>query len=456
MKAIGLDIGTTSICVTVTDAGSGECLLTLNAKSGADLSSPRTFERIQDPEVIFQTARGLVDRAIDRTGGIDAIGLTGQMHGIVYLDADGRTVSPLFTWQDGRGDQPYADGMSYAQWLSEKTGYELAPGYGSVTHFYNMVNREVPPDAAAFCTIHDYCAMRLAGASAPLTHISDAASLGLFDLAAAEFDRAAAEQSGMEASLFPQVTAEVEALGRYREATVFTAVGDNQASFIGSVSDMEDTILVNVGTGSQISVYLPGPYTESGEYGDFECRPCTGEGILLAGCSLCGGRAYALLESFFLQTAHMAGADCDSLFAQMDRLAEEHDRLENRLEFSTLFDGTRKDPGRRAGVGNLGLDNFTPGHFVCGVIDGTVNELYEFFTQAPILRNRRFSRLIGSGNGIRKGGVMRQVFAQRFGMPLCVPLHKEEAAYGASLLALTAAGAFPDLRAAQRLIQYSK
>ena len=65
---------------------------------------------------------------------IGGIGVTGQMHGILYLDELGRAVSPLYTWQDQRGAERLTQ-QTYAERLSELTGYTLSTGYGVVTHF---------------------------------------------------------------------------------------------------------------------------------------------------------------------------------------------------------------------------------------------------------------------------------------------------------------------------------
>lgn len=71
---------------------------------------------------------------------IKGIGLSGQMHGILYVDAEGLAVSPLYTWQDMRGSLLYKDGISYAAYLSGQTGFPLSTGFGLVTHYYNKVN----------------------------------------------------------------------------------------------------------------------------------------------------------------------------------------------------------------------------------------------------------------------------------------------------------------------------
>lgn len=94
---------------------------------------------------------------------IKGIGITGQMHGIVYTDIQGNAVSPLYTWQDGRGNLNYRENQSYAAYLSDITGCPVATGYGLVTHFYNVQNRLVPTNATKLCTIMDYAVMKLSG-----------------------------------------------------------------------------------------------------------------------------------------------------------------------------------------------------------------------------------------------------------------------------------------------------
>jgi sugar (pentulose or hexulose) kinase len=64
------------------------------------------------------------------------------------------------------------------------------------------------------------------------------------------------------------------------------------------------------------------------------------------------------------------------------------------------------------------------------------------------------SRLVGSGNGLRENPVLAQLVAETFGLPLVFPRHREEAAYGAALLAAVGAGFVPDLAAAGRLVEY--
>lgn len=451
MKVLGIDIGTTSICAAVLDGTTGEVLQCISTENDAAIQTGNPWEKVQDPAKILEKVQKNASQLLKAHAPVGGIGLTGQMHGILYLDRDGDAISPLYTWQDGRGDLAFKGKKTYCEYLAEATGCSLATGFGMATHFYNLRNGLVPQNAAVFCTIQDYAAMKLAGERRPLMHVSDAASLGLFDLEKACFDLGAVKAGGMDPCLLPRVVKGFETAGLYEgRIPVMAAIGDNQASFIGAVRDMKRSILVNVGTGSQISIFLD-TYARAPS---METRPLTGDSFLLVGSSLCGGRAYALLESFFRACVQMAGFEPGRLYPAMDRLAEGFETLEDKLAIRTLFSGTRENPALRGAVENLGINNFTPRHFVVGVLEGIVNELYEKYAALALPAGRAPSVLVGSGNGIRNSAVLQKMFSQRFQMPMCIPRYQEEAACGAARFALAGAGFCRGLEEAQENIQY--
>ena len=85
---------------------------------------------MQNPDAIFELVQSVLQE-LTASENVCSIGITGQMHGIVYLNASGQAVSPLYTWRDGRGNMPChisRDGKSYAEYLSELTGYSMASG----------------------------------------------------------------------------------------------------------------------------------------------------------------------------------------------------------------------------------------------------------------------------------------------------------------------------------------
>ena len=425
MKIIGLDIGTTSICGVCVNAENGEILKAVTKANNSFIKSDKSYEKIQNPDEIMETVYSVMEE-LD-VSDASAIGFSGQMHGIVYTDSNGKAVSPLYTWQDERAAAEYKNGKSYAQYLG------CFAGYGLATDFYNDKNGLVPENAVSLCTIADYAAMCLCGLEKPLVHITNAASLGCFDIKSNRFT--------VDNPRLPEVTVEFKAVGEYKGIPVCVALGDNQASFIGSVSDAENA-LINVGTGSQISWLTSTPV----ESITVENRPFDGERLLAAGCALCGGRAFAMLEGFFRQIAGSDGA----MYEYIDRLLE--NKTETTLVADCRFCGTRNDPSVRGAITNLSEQNFTPADFALAVLNGISGELYEMYKSGC----KKAKHLVCSGNGMRKNAALRRVTAEMFGCDIKIPLYAEEASYGAALAATVACGKYKNIDEACRLIKYTE
>ena len=217
MKLLGLDISTTSAKALLIDA---DGRVIESASAPLVLSTPKPLWSEQDPycwwEAMKLSIRQLLSHSNVSPDEIGGIGLTGQMHGILYCDASGRHVGPLYTWLDGRGSVEYSTGTSYAAELSDRTGYPLATGYGAVTHFHHTVNHSVPQEACVFCTIQDYISHRLLQEpkALPVTERGNAAGIGLYSLDKASFDVEAIREGGMDASMFPRVLPVCSKLGK--------------------------------------------------------------------------------------------------------------------------------------------------------------------------------------------------------------------------------------------------
>ena len=106
MDHLGLDLGTTTISAAVLDAD-GRLLCTRTVPGGAAIAG-QPWERKQDARGIEHAALSLLDGLLQEFPDIGCVGLTGQMHGIVYVDAAGQLLSPLYTWQDETGPLPSA------------------------------------------------------------------------------------------------------------------------------------------------------------------------------------------------------------------------------------------------------------------------------------------------------------------------------------------------------------
>lgn len=448
MYVLGLDIGTTTICAVVTGSDSGAIVRSVTLPNDTAIAG-MPYERLQSPMQILQKCRDLVQELCEIYP-VGAIGVTGQMHGILYYDKSGNSISPLYIWQDESGNQLTPDGESYASQLSRLTGYKTATGFGACTYYVHTATGRVPSGAVGFCTIHDFVAMHLTGHKRPLSHATDAASLGLFDLRQLSFDREAICKAGLDDFLFPAVTGDFAVIGQYDgKIPVACAIGDNQASFLGSVRDMENSVLCNLGTGGQVSFL-----TDYSDDPTPELRPCFGEKYLRVGASLCGGRAFALLEQFLRSAAELAtGETFGSVYGAIDRYLASAPAPDDLPVVDTRFCGTRDEPTLRGSITNLGEGNFTAGRLVHGVLRGIVSELYGMYDSAP---HGERTTLVCSGNGLRKNPALRDAFGACFGMKTVTPLHREEAAFGAALFAMTACGVYPTIHEAQALIQYEK
>ncbi len=452
MSILGIDIGTTTITALLLDEKHGKIINKTTLKNDSFIDSNFDFEKIQDPDIIIETVKKAINEITDGTD-ISSIGVTGQMHGILYLDSENSPLSPLYTWQDLRGNEIYKGTFSYADYLNETTNYKSATGFGLTTHFYNIKNHLVPKKAVKLSTIHDYLVSVLTNQS-PVTHTSDAASLGFYDLRHHHFDNIGLLETGIDPEILPKVISKTSIAGTTNcdflpdGIPVAVAIGDNQASFIGSMTNPDNSILVNVGTGSQVSFITSHlkPTTTG------EIRPLTDNEYIFVGSSLCGGRAYQILRNFFKDCLNEFGGNDENLYEKMDKLSENIEKIKDPLKINCEFAGTRLNPEKRGSIENISIKNLTPTNLICGVLVGVADELKEMYEEAKDLLEFRPRTLVGSGNGIRKSKVWRYIFTKKFALELQLPKHPEEAAVGACIFASVANGNFRNIRQAQKIL----
>lgn len=107
---LGIDIGTTSISAVILTIPTHRLRGVYTIASGADLPETLPFAKTQDAAGIVNRIDKLIDALLHRCPTICAIGFTGQMHGIIYMDENGKLLSPLYTWEDNRAGEEY-DGV---------------------------------------------------------------------------------------------------------------------------------------------------------------------------------------------------------------------------------------------------------------------------------------------------------------------------------------------------------
>ncbi len=424
--SIGIDIGTTTISAVVYDVEKKEQLEAYTIPHHSYVRSDTYSE--QSVSVIIDKTEKLLYHILKSFTNIISIGLSGQMHGIVYTDAAGNPVSNLINWQDKRADQPMANGQTTCDLIRLISGEQIVTGYGIATHYYNMKNGLVPESSVGFCSIMDLFGMKICGLKKAITHTSVAASFGLFDVKRGTFLLDKISMLGIDCDILPTVTGESKIIGMCQGISVSVALGDNQASFLGSVSDHQSSTLVNIGTGSQISVVSE--YREPTP--DIEIRPFIEGKYLACGSALCGGYAYAMVEEFFRNYMISAGMQDSSQYKIINQLAlDAYSNGQKELEVDVSFFGKRSAPAKRGSIKMIDRENFTPSALVLGVLRGMCNELYEMYETL----DEKKTNIVASGGGVRKNEVLKMLIADRFGVPVSVNAINEEAATGVALFA---------------------
>ncbi len=460
---IGLDIGTSKLAAVALDAGTGKLLAIEHASNRTGLSSSDPDVSEQDAEALVAASIGLLKALVQQPelskARPAALGVTGQMHGLVLVDSCGQPLSPLITWQDGRGSRVAKP--SGRSWVAEfgrragpsaleAAGCPAAAGYGGVT-LLRLAGEGALPHNAVALTIQALVVQRLCGRTA--LDSTDAAGWGLFDVRDGNrWIPGIAQALELPAALLPDVEPTgslagallpemAGASGLPAGLPVAVALGDNQASFFGSVSGPTATLLMNLGTGGQMSV----PVARFVRVEGLETRPLIGGHRLLVGASLCGGRAYEILHRFFQQAGRelFAVNPGSELYERMNRLAAGADGDCGGINARTLFAGSRRDPEACAALEGLTDANFTPANVVRSVIRGMAEELAEFYDLARAA-GVTAKLLVGGGNAVRNNPVVRLELERRLGMKLSLPPRIEEAAVGAALAGGVAAGVYPD------------
>ncbi len=475
--AVGTDLGTTTLTALALDTATGDILAGWTAANAAEVTAAADKAR----GFSEWDARAIADRAVlglravaeqlgRRRGEVAAIGITGQQHGVVLVDATGTPRTPLINWQDRRGDQPErGTGQTYVGRASElvgaeaptRTGCRLAAGYMGVTLFW-LKEMGMLPTGATACFLMDHVAAVLTGRP-PVTDATCAASSGIFNLAGGDWDGASIAALGLPRTLFPPVRpsgepiaglspAKAEATGLPAGVPVCVGIGDNQASFLGSVADRGATVLVNVGTGGQVTAYTDQLYCDA----LLETRPFPRGGFLLVCAGLCGGRAYAVLERFFRDVGvQLFGlTPGEPLYPTLNELAGRVPRGADGVRCEPFFAGTRACPEQRAAWGGISAENFTPAHLTRALLEGMARAFHTGYESIRRHGRGAHRRLVGAGNGLRENPLLARLVAEEFGLPLELPRHREEAAYGAALLAAVGTGLVPDFASAGRLIRY--
>lgn len=438
MKSLGIDLGTTKVAVIVYDQHSG-LITALNAPHGAALDTGDPDAGEQDAGKIFDCVYSLIGQLPeDLRREIKAIGITGQMHSLMLVK--NKAFSPLITWQDHRC------GKKMIQRFNAKSSLTLREGFGGTTLARMAENNELGNWEKA-AAVSDMLGAVIRGDGKIVTDPTHAASWGIYDRENGCWNFAALKALDIPREILPEimpsgaVTGKVSAefAGKFQipaEAAVVNAIGDNQASIMGTGKDFAGELYLTLGTGAQLSMVVEEKLENLPE--NLELRPFPGNRYLLVSAPLCGGAAFAWLADTVNRFRTELGESAIPRGEMLDKLDEAGFRYltghgESEIRIAPHFLGERHAPEIRGEVRGLTLSNAGPGELASALALGIIRNLKSGFP-AKELASRK--KVVGSGNAVRLVKSIRFAIEKEFGLPLELADGSEEAAVGAARQAL--------------------
>ena len=434
MTAIGLDIGTTKIAAVLLDITANRVRKELTTENDTFIKSHNIWEKVQNPQKIIEKSLSLIsDLKKTAECEISCIGISCQMHGFVYIDRDGMARSPLYTWQDERGALKVGrNGETSQDLILQKTGIHVYPGYALSTHYYNTLTGDAPGQGVKIVSIGAYFGMVICSEYEATIDPSEASSFGLFDAVNRTFYLEDIRRIWGNTDFLPRTVPFHHCMGKDRDGIpVFQSLGDNQASFYGAMADRDEKVLVNLGTGGQISLLLDNiPSSLKG----LELRPYPGKNLVV-GSTLSGGKSFEIAVRFFKDVCTFFGLNLtmDDLYKIID--SNEIPDREDSLLIEPYFYGTRLDPELRGSIHNINSENLTAGSILSSVCRAIAVELRDLVVNNNLHEYVSTGKIVGSGNGLRKNKLICRMVEEVFRSELSISTLKEEAACGAALYA---------------------
>ena len=438
---IGLDIGTSGArAVALNESGE----VVAEAAQEYPLLSPRPGWTEQNPEDWWLASRKVLSEVAASTkGNVDGIGLTGQMHGSVFLDANDQVIRPALLWNDQRTAAQCIE-------ITDRVGRErllAIAGNPALTGFQApklLWLREAEPAnykrIAHVLLPKDFIRLRLAGEYA--TDASDASGTLLLDLRQRSWSAEILDALELRGKWFPTVYEGPDETGRLRGDAaadlglpagipIAAGGGDNAAAAVGSGIVEAGLASSSIGTSGVIFTHTP-QFTPdpSGRLHAF-CHAVPGAYHLM-GVTLSAGGSLQWWR-------HVLG---DHEYDALIELAESAPIGSEGLVFLPYLSGERTphmDASARGAFFGLttrhGLN-----HLTRAVMEGVTYSLADCL-QVIIELGVEVRQVRALGGGARSH-LWRQIQADVFGLPVHRTSVDEGPAYGAALLAGVTAGHF--------------
>jgi xylulokinase len=461
---IGIDIGTSG-CKALAIDDQGRVLA--SATEEYPLYTPRPQWSEQNPEDWWQGTVSVLRRVLAAPGidpgAVAGIGLTGQMHGLVLLDGEGRVLRPAMLWNDQRTGGQCAEITRRAGGLAgvvKLTGNAVLPGFTAPKLLWVKEHEpEVYARAAHFLLPKDYIRYRLTGEF--FTEVSDASGTSLFDVSRRTWSPEMAEIVGVPQSWLASCTespvastristAAATATGLRAGTPVAGGGGDQAAQAVGSGIVEPGVISVTSGTSGVVFAYQQRYEAEPEGRVHVFCHAVPGAWHAM-GVMLSAGGAFRWFRDTLGQPEKaVASVTGEDPYEILTREAAAAPAGCEGLLFLPYLTGERTphpDPNARGAYVGLTLRH-GKAHLIRAVLEGVSFGLRD---SLELIRGLGVPiRQVRASGGGARSPLWRQIQADVFNAELALTDVTEGAAFGAALLAGVGAGIYPDVSAAAR------
>ena len=456
---IGVDIGTSGTKSLIMDE-KGSILAESSSEYPVHMPKPLWTE--QDPEdwwhAVKKTIKSVVKASKAKKSDVKAIGLSGQMHGSVFLNRKGKVIRPALLWNDQRTAAECDEITQRAGGREALIGMVANPALTGFTapKLLWLRNHE-PKNYASLAHLllpKDDVRRRLTGEFA--TDASDASGMLLLDvknrtwskelLSKLEIDPSILatvyESEQVTGTLLPEIAAE---LGLSTECKIVGGAGDCAAGAVGNGIVKQGILTASLGTSGVMFCHSDQPqYDTKGRLHTF-CHAVHGKWHMMGVTLSAAGSLQWFVNQVCAELVNKKGIDPYKIIN--DEAAIVASGSEG-LFFLPYLAGERTphaDPNARGCF--IGLTNkHSRGHMARAVMEGVAYSLRESLAilselQVPVKEIRV------SGGGV-KSGLWKQILADVFGQKACSINAEQGPAYGVALLAAVGDGAYKNIEEA--------
>ncbi len=455
---LGIDVSTTGAKALLIDQ---DGQVVFSATTPLTLQTPRPLWSEQDPREWWQGTKESIQKVIAEAGisseSVAAVGLTGQMHGLVMLNDSGEVLRPAILWNDQRTASQCDQIRSWVgrERLIQITGNDALTGFTAPKILWVRENEpEIYAQARHILLPKDYIRYKLTGEFA-LDRAGGSGTI-LFDLKARTWSGEILAALDIPAEWLPptyegtQITGQISSqaaaeTGLIAGTPVVGGAGDQAAQAVGVGAVEPGIIALTLGTSGV--VFAP---TESALI-----EP---QGRLHAFCHALPDRWHFM--GVMLSAAGSLQWHRDTIAPELsfDQLVDEAQEISPGSEgllFLPYLTGERTpypDPLARGAWVGLTVRHHRA-HLTRAVLEGVAFGLKDSFTLIQQAGLGSLDQVRVSGGGA-KSQLWKQILADVLGVELVTVNTTEGAAFGAALLAGVGAGLFTDVpEAAERMIQ---